>query len=1057
MADSSFGASGSKSDTLSYYGTALINAYTQPNGLHLVAIKSPTFEFITWDAEYDPVSTSNRLRFEYAARSMFFNPNQGIQVFDGAAIDATGKFNQLVDRISFASAVGPTPAAGETITGSVSLATGTVVTEVGAADGFIYFVITSGIFNNGEVITATGGWSATTNSEVQISYAVSQVTSHFPVDSVVTGIDTGWHGIVETNVENITVASVLSDILVLRDVHGSPNASETILNTTDRAWGQPRAAGNPQGLNITYTQDALPGPGPWMDSDSAVAYRFTIASKDAFGRLIEGPPSGRVTVKNSPMVIPIGDMARNGSGTALVTSFGHGLHVGDVVTLSPGEANFPAGQYAVTLVPNVNVFEFALVGASATSTIEETFTATRENTLTLWLPVDNPGDPITNANYLKVYRSPESTTADIAPSVELFQCYESPFLTDTDISNGYFTFTDVTPEGALPLDKPLYTNPNSGNGILDSNYQPPIALDIAYFSNRMWYANTTDKHRVQISLIGTDAPDGIQAGDYFAIRPALQVEENPFVTTGYLLLTAVAEGTVPINDQFVVYTSGDPGFNIERTAQSLCQAINISNDNEMLYAYYLSNDETAPGLFLLQAREFGTEHGFTVFSDRGTAFTPQLTAVSDVLTTTYTINSDDNRHPAGLYYSKLGQPEAVPLLNFQGTDAANLAHPAGSDNDAILRIFPLNYRLIIFKTDGIYFCTNAIPFTLQKMSEYRLTAPDSLALLDDRIYALTDQGVVVVSDSGVQQISVPIDDALTKLGGPTSLTNLKQRSIGVAYRSARQYILWVIGATENNVGEMVYTSDNAQAFVYSKLSGGFTRYTFGARSAAIDTVNDKLIVAPTNDNEIWAENKTFTTSDYIDLVAATGTVVAISGDVLTVTENVGVTVGDVIVNENSRYLVSAVSAPGVSPKTITTLGATTWAVSDAYTVYQAIPTTVTFNDLTGGEPAVMKMSQQCSFLFRKNGVWDTVSQFASEINPDQLQVELFSDAWGSFAWGEIPYGGVPKRINRIQPLPVGAGDCCQLSVGFTTRQAFAKFEFLGIDAVTRPDTEANRG
>ncbi len=744
-----------------------------------------------------------------------------------------------------------------------------------------------------------------------------------------------------------------------RSVFFNPDSGIRFFDGVD----QPKMAGNHQGLNITALQTYTDG---WLMPDTAVAYRFTICSKDAFGRVIEGPPSGRFVIDSDIRVgrgfLTLSSNVVTAAFASVAVPYSPGLQpaIGEVVELlAPGETSFPVGLKTVT-DSSSGLFRYAETAANATSDIRHTFHRGNAvaNILTLTMP-----EGVTTINFLRVYRSEMTLTSDATPSDELWQCYESGYLTDTDVSNGYLTFTDIAPESTLEV--PLYTNPNTGDGTLAANFQPPIAEDIIYWQNRMWFLNTTDKHNATVTLLGIGSPDGLQNGD--TVSFVVGATSHVFTATDIAILDP---------DQFFLYSDADPGLNITLTAQGLCQAINTSAANEDVYAFYVSSEAGMPGKILLVAREFGDAHAFSLFSDRTTAWTPQLPDPSTPLWPA--LASTDNRHAARLCYSKLGEPEAVPLLNYLEIDA---------DNNPALKLAALNYRLLVFKTDGIYFVADSENPSMQKLSDHVLIAPDSVQRLGDVVYCLTDQGVMAISDAGIAPVSIPIDDLLTRLGGTQSLADLKTRTVGCSYRSARQYLLWLID--EDGLGG--FSDDNSQALVYSTLSSGFTRYTFGARAACVDSTTDTLVMAPTDDNVLWQENKTQTTADYVD-----GTDTAIDCDLI-------------------------------------------------------------FNELTDGEPATMKLAQQCSFLFKYNGINTITASFSSEIHPARIEVPLETQGWGDFPWGEVPWGGFVRTVRRVQPLPVGAANCCQLSVGFSTSQARAKFSFLGIDVVSGGDTVANRG
>ncbi len=791
---------------------------------------------------------------------------------------------------------------------------------------------------------------------------------------------------------------------------------------------EPVVAGNPLGLNIVSVATYDDG---WQTPDTAVAYRFTICSKDAFGRIVEGPPSGRL-VTNNNIGTGIGLMSLTSNVVSGQPVPPGGLllpEVGEVVTLlAPGETSFPIGAKTITSSA-FGTFTYSETAANATAALNHTFVRgnATANDLTLYLPAE-----VTENNFVRVYRSWMTAHATDTPSDEMFQCYESGFLTSTDVSNGYVTIGDTAPEDTI--DVPLYTNNNNGDGALQANYQPPRALDIVYWAQRMWFANTAQKDSLALSLIGVGSPDGIQAGDTLT-----------FVFNGgmgdTIVLTAVNYGPTPGADEFVINDFYDPGLNIQLTAQDICRAFNAHGSpvNESAYAYYVSSEGGQPGSMLFVCTEFGSD--FAAYSSRATAWTPQLPTLT---TPPFPApESKDDAHPAGLAWSKLGQPEAVPLVN---------KLLVNSDNDAIKRIFPLHYRLLIFKTDGIYTCSNLEPFTITKLSAYVLLAPDSVQVLEDRVYALTDQGIVTISDAGVVEISNPIDDIFNAMMAPTDIATLAERAVGISYRSERQALLWTPELEDDNS----VTADNEQAFAFSTLAQGFTRYIKGVRCGGIDPDTNSLVIAPTDDNQLQIENKTLTDADYYDLSTSVGTASAISGADLTFSQAVvdAMTVGDVLASSAHDYY----PITEIDGTTVTVSGAPGWtANTTTITRYNAIPCEVEFNKLTAGEPADLKMVGQVSFLFRSNGIHDTDATFSTEISPLAEEVELSNVGWGEFPWGGVPYGNPTQQIRRVEPLPENVAQCAQLSVGFITCQAMAKFSFLGIDVVEAEDTKVNRG
>src|SRR5258706_13769156 len=124
--------------------------------------------------------------------------------------------------------------------------------------------------------------------------------------------------------------------------------------------------------------------------------------------------------------------------------------------------------------------------------------------LTFYIP-----SGIDTTYFYRVYRSGESAGVAFPPDDELQQVKEGS-LTSTDISNGYFTFTDIVPNSLRGAS--LYTDP-SQEGILQANYPPPLAIDMTLFRNVAWYFNTTSKQRYFTNLISVgDNTTGGQFG-----------------------------------------------------------------------------------------------------------------------------------------------------------------------------------------------------------------------------------------------------------------------------------------------------------------------------------------------------------------------------------------------------------------------------------------------------------------------------------------------------------------------------------------------------------------
>lgn len=120
-------------------------------------------------------------------------------------------------------------------------------------------------------------------------------------------------------------------------------------------------------------------------------------------------------------------------------------------------------------------------------------------------------ESITTNYFYQVYRS-ETVVAggtdvltDLSPSDELQQVFEG-FVTQAEIDTGSVEFIDITPDAFRGAN--LYTNANSGEGILQSNTPAPLATDINSFKGYTFYSNTQTRHQRTLDLLGVTAVKG---------------------------------------------------------------------------------------------------------------------------------------------------------------------------------------------------------------------------------------------------------------------------------------------------------------------------------------------------------------------------------------------------------------------------------------------------------------------------------------------------------------------------------------------------------------------
>jgi len=244
--------------------------------------------------------------------------------------------------------------------------------------------------------------------------------------------------------------------------------------------------------------------------------------------------------------------------------------------------------------------------------------------------------------------------------------------------------------------------------------------------------------------------------------------------------------------------------------------------------------------------------------------------------------SENEEKPNRIYYSKLNQPESVPLLNYFDVSAQDAQ---------ILRIFPLRDSLFVFKVDGLYRVSGEIaPFTQALFDgTCTLLAPDSLSTTNNLLYGWATEGIQSISEAGVSTISRDIDVDLLKLAS-SQYTNFTTATWGLGYDSDNSYTVYTIQETDDTSASIGYR--------YSTLTDSWTtvdkEYTCGVNNP----VDDKLYLGAGDTNFIEQERKTFSRYDYADReFSSTIAANSITGSVIKLAAVSDYSVGDVVVQE----------------------------------------------------------------------------------------------------------------------------------------------------------------
>lgn len=211
-----------------------------------------------------------------------------------------------------------------------------------------------------------------------------------------------------------------------------------------------------------------------------------------------------------------------------------------------------------------------------------------------------------------------------------------------------------------------------------------------------------------------------------------------------------------------------------------------------------------------------------------------------------TIQSDNQVKPNRIYYSKLSQPESVPIANYIDV---------GGKDDPIERILALRDTLFILKTDGTYTLTGtSAPFSVRLLDNTStIIAPDSAVVLNNQIFALMDDGVSIITESGSSVISRSIEDKILNVTGVD--VDFRLKTFGVAYENDKAYILWMPSTSEDTAA--------TQAFRYNHYERTWTRWTVSATCARASK-NNVLYLGEADRPYLSKERKNRNRLDYSD-------------------------------------------------------------------------------------------------------------------------------------------------------------------------------------------------
>lgn len=850
-------------------------------------------------------------------------------------------------------------------------ATGTTVTVTkqnhGLVTGDTVEIVSSAIGATGQTVAVTGvtantfaytDATATGTGAVEVRYIDAFQTTATNAASASGVGTTSWNDYKFLDGDTFTVDSYVPVLKTGKSLYWGANEGLHKIETT---VGPVRKAGVPPGLDTDAT---LSGTSGGVAPNSQAAYRIVFGRKDANNVTHLGAPSDAVVLINVTRESTSVSLA-TGTNVLTVTDSGNGLTNGDIIYLYDVDSNDnpPNGSsLAVTGVTGTQFeFDFDDVGVAPTTVTSISY-STRK-TATVYASI--PSEIDSTEYFYQIFRA-ESVDQTVIPDAR-YKLIEQLSLTTTDIARGFIQYVDALPFEIIQSNAELYTNPTQ-EGEEQANERPPLFQDMALFKGYTFYANCTLYRELYLSLIVTTA---LVNGDTVTIAGSTYIfrgnatnaaignditTSSVSVTLGVVTVTQVAHGLVSNDRIYLISTSGislaagiytitvtgadtftfgtgatgtsgtatfegrydnsgrylvtltEPSSTaaetiaeaIDFTARSLVKAVN-RNTGATVYASYISGIDESPGRMLFTAKAANAAQFSATASSStvGGCFSP-------ILPTTGTTVSDFQDVAANvLFCSKYLENEAVPIVN---------RFPLGSQDSEIIRVVALRDSLIAFKKDGIFrlngdslsnFTSTALDTTVIIKSER------SVAVLNNSVYALTNQGVVQVTDTSVRIVSRQIETVLNAILGNSTLDAV---TAGIAYESERLYLLTTLKPNSTDLITYVfnYLTESWTTFVDSALA--FSGFISG---------NDKLFhILATDRFDILKERKNQSKIDYTGqenaaqlLIkrAANITVTALSNTVcIHVEEGHGIVTGDVLTLSEVDAIVAAAFPSGAS-------------------------------------------------------------------------------------------------------------------------------------------------
>lgn len=566
---------------------------------------------------------------------------------------------------------------------------------------------------------------------------------------------------------------------------------------------------------------------------------------------------------------------------------------------------------------------------------------------------------------------------------------------------------DIAPDATLGTD--LYTSPRQ-DGILAAKYPPPVASDMCLYQGSMLYGNAFIPASFSTQLIGVSSTT---SSSLAALQPGDVITVNGTAFT--------ARASSPGTHEFLISTgSGSVTTDINTTVANLSRVVNqarvaptsAGSTLEQITLLSTAAQDTMGGTFTVQ-----TSRGLGTFTLAYTPVGGHPSPFSVALPGTYSPTELQNN----LFYTPPGEPEAVPLTN---------SLQVGQANTGILRVLALTDGAIVFKPEGIYQLTGTNPtqFVISLLNTTaQLLANESAVSLQSSVMAFTNQGVVTVSQGGVQITSMAINDTLRAL---TALPTFASTAFGVAHEAERRYMLWTPTLPDDALP--------TQAFTYNILTNAWTVWPIPRVCGLVNRADQLLytgaVATMSTDNPgVYVETAPgaaygygddasvgdvlvidAVTLDFIPTALSSTAIVAAFTPGCAIVTPVGTLYPTAAANFSERVRLTVPSTLGLNN-------------SDPATYYQAYSCQFAPVPIVGDDAGNVKQFQEFEFAFVNTNCPNITATCATDFNTDYRQLNLaivglggLDSGYGSGPWGSFPWGvgapSIPLYTRNVRQL-----------------------------------------